>query len=137
MRVKVEWLYTGNGEESLGFTRVLYAYLHYDSNEILYLGKADYCTVQERLRGSHKKAIFTAIAKEERVTTLHAIVGVLSIPNGARFSSELLSDVESLLIIELQPRYNRQSRRSRIARPGLSIKCEGEWPLRKRLFHDE
>ena len=41
LRVEIEWEYTGPDEESLEFSRVLYAYLHPDTNEILYIGKAD------------------------------------------------------------------------------------------------
>ncbi len=136
MNVKVDWSYTGPNEESLGFSRVLYAYLHPESSEILYIGKADYCTVQQRLRGGHKEAIFSAIVNELRLSVLHAIVGLLYIPPNRRFSSELLSDVESLLIMGIQPPYNHQSRKSRISRLGLVVKCDGDWPLNTKTFND-
>ena len=136
MNIELRWSHTGNGEENLQFSRVLYAYLHPESHEVLYLGKADYSTVQERRRGPHKDKIFAAIASGERLSVLHAIVGTLYLPEGARYSSELLSDVESLLIIELQPRYNEKSKCSRICRPGLMVKCQGDWPTNQKTFHD-
>ena len=136
MRTEVHWSYAEAGEEAFGFTRVLYAYLHPKSAEILYLGKADYCTVSERTRGAHKEAIFDSIAMKEKTGVLHPIVGVLRVQEGIRFSSELLSDIESLLIVEVQPRYNRQSKRTRIERPGLEVKCQGAWPLRRKVFRD-
>ena len=137
LRVEIEWSYTGPGEESLEFSRVLYAYLHPGTNKILYVGKADRCSVYERLRGSHKEAIFSDIIEDLGLSTLHAIVGSLSLPSERKLSSELLADVESLLIMELQPTYNTQSRQSRISRPGLVLKCSGDWPLRVKTFKDE
>ena len=136
MRVEVEWSYAGPADENIEFSRVLYAYLHPTSNEILYVGKSDYCTVRERLRGPHKEAIFSAIVKEQQISALHAIVGVLYLPPERRFSSELLADIESLLIMQLQPIYNRQSRQSRISRPSLVVHCVGDWPLTVSTFKD-
>jgi hypothetical protein len=137
MRIEVNWLYAQEGEEAFEFTRVLYAYLHPKSKRILYLGKADYCTVRERTKGTHKTAIFDAMIENEGVNILHPIVGVLSLEVGTRFSSKLLSDVESLLIIELQPPYNKQSIRSRISRPGIEVNCTGTWPVRRKRYRDE
>lgn len=136
MNIKVDWIYTGTDEESLGFSRVLYAYLHPESGDILYLGKADYCTVKERLSGQHKEAIFSNIVNDLKVSELHAVVGLLHLPSEKRFSSELLSDVESLLIMAVQPRYNQQSRHTRISRPGLVVNCTGDWPLNINVFKD-
>jgi len=137
MHIEVNWRYAQEGEEAFEFTRFLYAYLHPKSGKILYLGKADYCTVRERTKGSHKTAIFNAMIENEGVNVLHPIVGVLSLEVGTRFSSQLLSDVESLLIIELQPPYNKQSTRSRISRPGIEVKCTGTWPVRRKRCRDE
>lgn len=136
MNIEIEWQYTGGDEESLEFSRVLYAYLHPDTSEILYIGKADCCTVRERLFGSHKEAIFDEMIDDLRITELHAIIGVLYIPKERRFSSELLADIESLLIINVQPPYNIQSRQSRISRPGLNVRCIGEWRHEQECFID-
>ena len=137
LRIAIDWSYTGPSEESLEFSRVLYAYLHPDTNEILYIGKADRCSVYERLQGAHKEDIFSDIIQDLGLSTLHAIVGLLSLPPERRFSSELLADVESLLIMEVQPTYNTQSRQSRISRPGMVLKCAGDWPLPIKTFKDE
>lgn len=134
LRVEVEWSYTGPNEESLEFSHVLYAYLHPKTDEILYLGKADRCSVKERFGGAHKEKIFTYIIADHGLSTLHAIVGVLSAEQ--RFSSALLSDVESLLIMATQPQYNRQAKQSRISRPGLIVQCTGEWPFKLKTFKD-
>ena len=137
MNIEIEWEYTGGGEESLELSRVLYAYLHPNTNEILYIGKADYCTVKERLFGAHKEEIFEEMVSNLEITELHAIVGVLYFPENRRYSSELLADIESLLIIQVQPPYNIHSRKSRISRPGLKARCIGEWPHEQEHFIDD
>jgi len=53
-----------------------------------------------------------------------------------RRSSELLGDVESLLITRLRPFGNIQSRGSRVMRPGLRVQCTGDWPFRRFRFYD-
>ncbi len=137
MNIEIKWQYTGGGEESLDFSRVVYAYLHPDTSEILYIGKANRCTVKERLFGAHKEAIFDEMIDDLRITKLHAIVGLLYIPEERRFNGELLSDIESLLIINVQPPYNKQSRESRTSRPGLSVRCVGKWPHEQEHFVDD
>jgi len=133
VKVEVEWR---SDDESFSFSRVLYAYLHPKSQDILYLGKAERSSVRDRLHGVHKDAIFSSIYREEGIRKLDALVGDLLLPEGSRFSGALLSDIESLLILRLQPSYNIQSRQSRISRPGLRVMCTGEWPLRRTRFHD-
>jgi len=137
VNIEIEWQYTGGGEESLDFSRVLYVYLHPETSEILYIGKADRCTVKERLFGVHKEAIFDEMIADLGISELHAIVGLLYVPEERRYSSELLADIESLLIINVQPPFNTQSRQSRISRPGLSVRCIGEWPHEQEHFIDD
>ncbi|VAX34360.1 hypothetical protein MNBD_NITROSPIRAE03-1234 [hydrothermal vent metagenome] len=137
MEVNVYWEYTGHEEESIDYTRVLYAYLSRTSKKIQYIGKADYCSVSERMKGKHKESVFKYIQDELRLTEIFCIVGVLAIPEGRKYSSELLSDVESLLIKELQPSANIQSKGSRISRPGLVVNCLGDWPCKTDTFYDE
>lgn len=134
--VELRWEYADAEDDRLDFCRVLYAYLDSESSEILYIGKADFSTVRERLYGPHKEAIFDAFVNEINLSILHVIVGVLSLPKNSRFSSQLLSDIESLLIMEVQPSFNKQSRKSRIARPGLVVQCVGDWPHVVRKFVD-
>ncbi len=136
MKIDVNWEYTDHEEESIDYTRVLYAYIDPESKEILYLGKADFCSVSERMKGKHKEDVFSYIQDEFGLTKVSCIVGVLSIPKGKKYSSELLSDVESLLIMNLQPPANIQSKGSRISRPGLEVTCSGEWPHKIETFVD-
>ena len=137
MNIEIDWQYTGEGEDNIDYSRVLYAYLHSRTSEILYIGKAGRCTVRERLLGEHKEAIFYNMINQLGISTLHAIVGVLSIPEQRKYSMELLSDVESLLIMKIQPVYNKQSRKRRISRPGMQVCCKGAWPHVQGRFKDE
>ncbi len=137
VNVEIVWEYTGAGEQTLEFSRVLYAYLHPETSRLLYIGKADYCTVRERLYGKHKEAIFEEMQDDLGIREFHAIVGVLGLARGRRFSSALLADVESLLIFKIQPPYNRHLRKSRISRPGLTVRCGGSWPHARKRFIDD
>ena len=64
------------------------------------------------------------------------LVGDLYLEPGRNFSSALLSDVESLLISEIQPGVNNKSRNTRISRPGLVVHCQGVWPFGAQVFVD-
>jgi hypothetical protein len=117
----------------------LYAYLLPRQVRLLYIGKADYSTIRSRWYGEHKDELFEDIwdaygIGDDEVRVLH---GEFELEEGYRRSSELLADVESLLIKRLQPFGNISATRSRIARPGLRVYCEGDWPLRRSHFHDE
>lgn len=132
--IEVEWV---DSEESLDYSEVLYLYLDRSSNSILYLGKADRYTVRQRLRGSHKDAVFDHIVNSLGIRRLEVLVGQLCLPEGSRFSRQLLGDVEALLIHRLRPPCNIQNTRSRpITRPGLSVACTGHWPAARARFID-
>src|SRR6266850_5349345 len=108
----------------------LYAYLHPARDQLLYIGKADYCTVRQRMRGDHKEQLFFDLSHEYRYPVhvlprvLHGYVQML---NGQRFSSALLHDLETLLIKRLKPWGNNQ--RGRTWRPSLQVECVGDWPF--------
>ncbi len=117
----------------------LYAYLQPQRDRLLYTGKADYSTLRSRWRGEHKDQLFEDIWRvygtgEDEVRVVH---GDLELEEGCRRSSELLADVESLLIKRLQPFGNISATRTRISRLGLRVYCEGDWPLKRRRFNDE
>jgi hypothetical protein len=117
----------------------LYAYLQPQRDRLLYIGKADYSTLRSRWHGEHKDELFEDIwgvygIGEDEVRVLH---GELELEEGYRRSSELLADVESLLIKRLQPFGNISATKTRIARLGLRVYCEGAWPFRRKRFHDE
>ncbi len=121
---------------ALGRT-VLYAYLHPTRDWLLYIGKADYSTISRRLHGEHKAQLFEEIWRAYGVDEVRFLHGGLELEEGFRRSSELLADVESLLIKRLQPLGNISTTRTRIARPGLRVHCEGDWPFKRKRFHDE
>lgn len=114
----------------------LYAYLHPDRNWLLYIGKADYSTVRARFHGDHKDQLFRDIRRRYRVDEVRVLHGELELQDGRRRSSELVADVETLLIMRLQPFGNIGNTRTRISRPGLRVFCVGEWPFTRARFHD-
>ncbi len=137
MEVEIDWKYAADGDEEMDLCQVLYAYAHPNSEDILYIGKADFSSVKERMKGRHKEQIFDCLRREFQVSEMGIIVGEIVLGEGRRFSSALLSDIESLLIFELDPPANIQSRNTRISRPGLRITCSGEWPNEYNQFDDE
>jgi hypothetical protein len=137
MLVEVNWTYLeGNRHPLWADNFCLYAYLHPERDWLLYVGKADYSTVRQRLHGDHKADLFDDIQRRYGIDDVRVLHGELHLEEGRRRSSELLADVESLLIMRLQPFGNIQSRRSRITRPGLRVHCVGDWPFKRFRFHD-
>jgi hypothetical protein len=114
----------------------LYGYLHSERDWLLYIGKAGGSTVRQRLSGDHKNRLFRDIRKEYGIEAVRVLVGVLELEPGRRRTSELLADVESLLIMRLQPYGNISVTLSRIARPGLRVHCIGAWPFKRASFRD-
>src|SRR5712692_6555124 len=94
----------------------LYSYLHPHRDSVLYIGKAGGSTVRQRLSGDHKYWLFQDIRKDYRIEGVRVLVGVLELEKGRYRTSELLADVESLLIMRLQPYGNRSGTKSRISR---------------------
>jgi hypothetical protein len=136
MRVTVDWTRLADDDPLWHCCGCLYAYIDCYSDRVLYLGKADFQSVYERTLGRHKREIFDFLDQEYGDTDPGVIQGNLILEEGRRFSSRLLTDVESLLIYRLQPPANIACTRSRIARPGMQIRCRGDWPDRRRNFHD-
>lgn len=120
-------------DELLERTGVLYAYVRpARPREILYIGKADRTSVWQRLNDPSKEIVFEKIGTWQP----QVLVGNIALQPGRRLSSEMLSDIESLLIFEVQPFGNTQSKQTRIRRPGLTVTCNGDWPHWQRLFVD-
>jgi hypothetical protein len=116
----------------------LYAYLAPDGREILYIGKCDRTTVRGRWRYSSKSGTWDSI---NQVCDSHCVI-VAEIEANERVTRQLLADIESLLIYEvneLQPLHNVQNTGSRgqYRRPSMRIQCRGAWPLSKRVFVDD
>src|SRR2546425_2967861 len=76
----------------------LYAYLHPQRNWLLYIGKADYQTVRQRMHGDHKADLFDFFSDRYGVEEVRVLQGDVVLEDGRRRSSELLGLVESLLI---------------------------------------
>ena len=116
--------------------RALYAYATPSAREILYNGKADRCTIRERWNAPDKQSFWRALERDRRVYNHVVYAGSVNVPWGSRLTCELLSDIESLLIYLLEPWGNIQCSQSRLCRPGMTVKCTGEWPLSQCLFRD-
>lgn len=137
MLVEVEWSHLEHDDDSLWDAQLcLYVYLHPTRDWLLYVGKADFSTVRKRLAGKHKEFLFRDLHDKYGVNEIRVLHGNLSLVDGGRRTSALLSDVESLLITRLKPFGNIISRNSRIQRPGMRVHCTGDWPFNKWRFHD-
>jgi hypothetical protein len=137
MLITVRWRGIASEDSDLwDYRRVLYAYFAVDDKEILYIGKAGLQTVRERRTRSAKKSFWDDLEKERNVHETIVRVGEIRLGEGRKLSRELLLDVESLLVKRLRPWGNIRSRSSRISRPGLRVRCEDDWPLKRREFYD-
>ncbi|HEX7998651.1 MAG TPA: hypothetical protein VF528_09695 [Pyrinomonadaceae bacterium] len=137
MEVKVHWTNIPSFESPLWSLQcVLYAFFAPKSDEALYVGKADFTTVKKRYKCKSKKRVRDLIKKKRGFDGWRVFVGDICLEPGRRFSSELLSDIESLLIINLQPCGNDKALKSRISRPDLIVRCRGAWPSKKKIFRD-
>lgn len=92
--------------------------------------------MRQRLYGSHKGEIFDFFWDRYGIEKVNVMQGEVVLEKGHKRSTELLADIESLLIVRLQPPGNIAYTRSRIYRPGLRVKCIGDWPHRRTGFHD-
>jgi len=136
-QVEVGWTRLASPRHPLwGANFCLYSYLHPETERILYVGKADQQTVRQRLNGEHKSELFDFFADAFHLDDVAVIQGELLPEEGRRRSAQLLSDVESLLIMRLQPPGNIAYSHSRPYRPGLRVRCIGDWPHRRTRFHD-
>lgn len=105
------------------YNRTLYAYLAQRAAEILYIGKADGCTVRERWR--EKRQFWADLERERNIKSHRVIVAEWDIPANCLMTRQLLADTESLLIYEVNPWGNIQAQFSRIQRAELKVECRG------------
>ena len=121
--VTVTWHEPG-ADENWDASRTLYAYLDPDTGEIVYVGKADYCSVRERANDHETDERFLERVGLDEWDTILGDVSDMS--DMDRLTVPLLQDVEELLIWHLRPRGN-----VRVAEPkriGLRVICDGAWP---------
>lgn len=134
--VTVNWKYiSGNEDEKWDWCRVLYMYLAPNEGEPIYIGQAYACSVRERLRTAEKEDLWGYV-KKLKVTRYALAVGNIIIPRGQNISKELVNDIESLLIYHTLPCGNIMCKDTRISRPGMRIRCRGDWPLPQNIFED-
>lgn len=133
---QVEWLQiNGPRDPAWGYWRCLYKYVDPDTGEILYIGKADRCSVRERFNSAGKGSLWKWL-EERGIDGTHVHVGLIDWGPGRRYSPEKLADLESLLIKRLSPGGNIMSTSSRISRPGVRLSCSGEWTHARSRFVD-
>jgi hypothetical protein len=110
---------------------------HCKSRRLLYLGKADFQSVAQRLRCHSRLGVWARIEEEfGYVASCTALLGEFEVAPGVRLTQQVLSDAESLLIMGESPPGNWQCREGRITRPGLCVACLGQWPGRARAYLD-
>lgn len=126
--IKVIWDQLTENHPAWAARRCLYAYIIPDMREILYIGKAWGVTVRGRWSRVAKERFWEDLERQRGIYQHRVLFGDVRLNYAGHLSSQLLSDIESLLIIAEQPWGNIQSRNSRIARPGLSVQCMGNWP---------
>lgn len=123
------------------YSAALYAVLHPDTEEILYLGKSDgpTSTVRKRWGAPDKhERVWRWIEAELGLFKHGFIVGEFRMPTGRRLTAKLVGDIESRLIYQIKPWANRQNTKSRgYSRPGEVLVCQGHWPLKRKTFRDE
>lgn len=136
--MQVDILWEIADDQLMQETRCLYCYLHPDTDDILYIGKAYGTSVQQRFNALDKDSLFQDVESDFGISDreVEVLVGILGLEVGRRLSRELLADIESLLIKRLQPFGNIQSKQTRISRRGLSVNCLGEWPSWRSFFRD-
>ncbi len=131
MRVDIRWRTVGEDhDEAWRWTRALYAYQHPRTDELLYIGKAAGPTssLRSRWKADDKRGFWIDLERQRGIHAHVVLVGAPSLDVATRFSSKLLLDVETLLIAAMTPWGNIMSRRTRISRPGMVVRCLGAWP---------
>jgi hypothetical protein len=135
--IEIDWIWLDDGDEEWRVSRCLYAYLALRRREILYIGKAWGTTIRERWNRAAKTDFWDDLERERGIYRHATLAGILYLPPNVRLTHELLSDAESLLIQQVAPWGKVQSRHSRIARPGMTLRCTGDWPRSRRVYRDQ
>jgi len=137
IKVKVLWRTLGDDDDDgWDMRRCLYAYLGPEDDEVLYIGKAWGVTVHGRWKRASKEHFWDDLESERGIMEHVVLLGEISLSSDHRLSSELLADIESLLIQRVSPWGNIQSINTRISRPGLTVRCLGDWPYPQEIFRD-
>jgi hypothetical protein len=137
MRVDISWKALEHPKDpAWKFNCALYAIQHPTRRELLYLGKADGCTVRARFLARDKLEFWRALERLRGIYAHRMLVGLFSTKE--RLTRELVADIESVLIFGLQPWGNIAARKTRISRPGLVVRNRGcEWPSARKIMDTE
>jgi hypothetical protein len=136
MEFEVIWKIIKNRSNSKWhFRHCLYAIIHPTNYKILYIGKAWQRTVKQRFHDDDKNSLYDFLSSELNLDNFLFMVGDI-LTDVPRFTDEMLSDIESLLIKRIQPPGNIQSKRTRISRPEMIVTCTGDWPKSPQRFID-
>ena len=123
-------------DERWDWNRVVYAHRHPEISEILYIGKADCMTVRERFVAPDRRKLLRRLRAAFSIPDSPLSIGFVyglqrstgwETPAHECVTEGLITDVESLLINQLQPYGNKQCREFRRPRPGLVVRCVGAW----------
>jgi hypothetical protein len=136
--VTLRWFWINNPDNDLLYERgALYCYSDAAEDDCpLYIGKADRSTVYERWC-CHKwdDDVREHIREVLGVRTTRRRVGLFE--TELKLTSQLIEDVESLLIWKIRPPANVRNRDKReIWRPGLVVVCRGDWPWETHFKDD-
>jgi hypothetical protein len=134
--IVVEWRILKADDEGWSSSRCLYAYITTNKKEILYIGKAWGVTVKGRWNRASKENFWNDLERKRGIFEHLVLLGNVTLSYSGRLTSELLVDIETLLIMGEQPWGNIQSKQSRIPRPGLVVECAGVWPGQARFYAD-
>lgn len=118
------------------WSRCLYAYVHPAERRVLYIGKTDDQTVRQRFVSNFQRK-FQDLYARLNILKVDVIAADIELRQSARLTREWIDDLESLLIMRLQPPLNKSKKRSRgSSRPGTVVVCSGDWPLQQSRFVD-
>lgn len=125
----IDWVTLTPDHDDWHASRCVYAYIAADQREILYIGMTWDQTVHCRWTYSAKPEFWDYLRYRRGIGRHIALVGHIELAARRRLSKTLLTDIESLLITQLQPCGNIQATVSRISRPGMLVHCLGpQWP---------
>jgi len=110
--------------------------VHPATGKVLYIGKTADLTVRDRFVSNFKRK-FNDLYARLGIVTVDVLAARIESNISSRLTRQWLDDLESLLILRVQPPLNQQKRKSRSkTRPGTVVVCTGAWPLDRARFVD-
>ncbi len=137
---EVHWTKLEDDDDDWRAVSVLYAYYAPTRSRprLIYIGKAGRLSVADRYVGSDKQSLWDWWGEMIGKVRPIVCVGHVVPPVGERFTQQKLADIEALLIHRLRPAGNVQNTRSRgvFSRPGMVVRCIGDWFHSRETFRD-